>query len=216
MSFIIPLIFTALSVTASTENPEEYILNATLADDQKVEMTLCTDTIALKDQYIYVYDVISDNGGTRRALISANNSGKFIDVIDGGSWGGECFLDNLYLTDRKNNTLTGIMNIENSNPIVSPAPEGGYTIEFTDRISVDVINHDDNETARYVLRDNQILYKILEDGTFRQSSIRPKPNDLNSFTANLLVYDYVAENEKPLSAGDLFELLKKYFPFPGK
>lgn len=109
--------------------------------------------------------------------------------------------------------MTAIFEVDNADPAVSMAPEGGDLIELRDRITMSVLNHDLAETTRYILRDNQITYRLDQSGSFVLTSIRPKPNDLDSVVSTLRIYD---ADDKLLDAEAFASSLRHLFPLPGK
>lgn len=213
MTNIIPLVFSVLSIVSTDSVP---VADIAVTSAGGVEMIAPVDTIGTDYGFVVVSDVLAMDGGSRRILTAYTSDGRIADIIDGGSWGEEGFADNLYVTNRHNNTVSAYLTVADANPVFLKAPEGGTIIELTDCIALNVIDFDDNATYRYILRDNQVTYKIGEDGTFALMSIRPKPNDRVAITRTMAVYDLYSESpDKPLTANELDALIKTCFPIPG-
>lgn len=216
MNILIPMVFSALTI-APADSCDICAVVPVLKGQVDVEMVAKVDSVDIDGIRIMTGDVIAVDGGSRRILYTVDQSGRVCDIIDGGSWGAEGPLDEFYLTDLRSNTLTPFFKVSDSNPVITEAPEGGIMIEFTDRIELTVINHDYGEQYDYVLRDNQVTYKVDADGMFALSSIRPKPDDLRNATRSMRVYDITLEDTSdPLDSASLARLLLKMFPLPGR
>lgn len=216
MNPLIPIIFSALSVFPSigegSSTPQIELDGAI-----PVQMLADVDTIRHGSIELVIGDAVAENGGSRRFIKTQTTTGEPIDIMDGGSWGMEGFFDRLYYTDRKRETLSAVITVADADPSFNPAPEGGVIIELTDRIVLRLINHDAAESVEYVLRDNQVKVKVDDSGHFRLESIRPKPNDLETLTRHIAVYDLYAEHsDEPLDARQFNLLMLKTFPIPRK
>lgn len=217
MSPLIPIILTALSVCQPSDDAPAGIM-VSAEPGVTVSTVVAVDSIPFADGKVVFGDVLADNGASRRIVTAYGADGVPTDVIDGGSWGGSGLIDRLYFTDRRGDTMTGWLEVADASPAVGDAPEGGKLIEFTDRVTLTLLNHDTSETEVYTLRDNQVTY-LLADGRFRLLSIRPKPDDLQQTVRYLRVYDTEADDDRadrPLDYVAFSTLLKQLFPIPGR
>lgn len=212
MNPIIPFAFKTLCIITNPDTIPHVSLE--LADNAEIGNIIEVEEACLGDINLITDYVEATNGASRRTLASYKDHP--VDIIDAGSWGMEGFLDQFYFTDIHGDTLTAWFTVNDATPTLSQAPEGGYTIEFTDRISLIVLNHDTDEQEGFILRDNQVIYKLDQNGIFSLSSIRPKPNDIVSLTEAFRIYDIDTDSENPLSSTELSQKLRVLFPFPGR
>lgn len=215
MNPLIPLTFNLLSISPNLD-VQDGAPQIALAGTE-IEMVVPTDTIKTSGGSIVVADVLAADGGSRRLLTSLSDNELPVDIMDGGPWGAEGFLDRFDFTDRRANTLSVLFTVADADPVITRAPEGGTVIEFTDRLYLTVFNHDDGESQALVVRDNQITYLMDAGGNFTLSSIRPKPNDLKDIVTLYRVYDMESDDsDSPLDAEQFGTILKFLFPLPGK
>lgn len=215
MNILVPIAFSLLAVAAPGEDREGCVEVGVA--DADIEMIAATDSVAVGDIRLVVSDVLTTNGGSRRIIVSELPDGTAVDILDGGPWGGEGFLDAFYVTDRKSETISAWLKIADANPVVTEAPEGGLLFEFTDRLNIVVLNHDTSEKETFVLRDNQITYRMNDDGHFSLVSIRPKPDDRDALARYLRIYDLNGPNpDTPVDGTYLAAYLSSLFPLPGK
>ena len=216
MGSILPLIFTVLALSPGDEG-QPLAPDILISGPAEIEMIARVDSVAESgDVMIVASDVMATDGASRRILTLENPDGSIFDIMDGGPWGGDGFFEDVYITDRKSDTLSGILEIADASPVFSIAPEGGTMIEFTDRLKLTVLNHDTAENYEFILRDNQIFYKV-DDRRFKLMSVRPKPNDLEELTRFLRIYNPDGENpDDPLTAAQLSSLVSSLYPLPGK
>lgn len=213
MNLLVPLVFSSVILSADTDRP--YNLN--VGDNNQIETwtDLCSEEIDGKT--LVTSEILTSNGGSRRVMAIFDADGTTpIDVLDAGPWEMEGFLNNMYFTDKKSETITAWFHVDDSSPSVSEAPEGGKTIEFTDRITLTALNHDTDEKESYTIRDNQVIYKVDSSGIFSLFSIRPKSNDMNYITRNLLIYNTDKDTENPLSSSELTSFISSLFPIPAR
>lgn len=229
MTNLVPIILSALSL-AQPEAGQDGAPSLSLNTEGDVAMVAFADSLPTSTAQVAVFDIVGNGCTSRRVLISLDSEEKAVDVLDGGSWGEGGFLDTYYyITDRRGDTMTAMFTVADAAPAVSPAPEGGELIEFTDRITLSLLNHDLAETTRYILRDNQVTYHLDSQGMFTLVSIRPKPNDLDVVGSSLLIYDMRIGDEKDVTAGGqestpdkpldknaFSKSLMHLFPLPGK
>lgn len=212
MNTLVPLVFSALSLSPS-DNATEAPFSVVLSEPDTAEMIAPTDTVSLTEAVRMVqFDVLGREGGSRRVMMTLGTDGTALDIRDGGSFGDLGFVDGLYLTDRKRETISAAIEVSDASPRVSPDPENPdrVIIELTDRIVLEVFNFDTAEKESYVVRDNQVMFSVGSDGIFRLTSIRPKPNDLEALVSTLRVYS--PDNDEPLDAAGLSAWLSQLFP----
>ena len=221
MNILVPVIFKSL-ILLPTPSASQHIGFETDGTNT-IDMVVDVDSMMRDNIKIVVSDALGHSGGTRRIIStyricdSDTDNVVPVDILDGGSWGMEGFMDSFYFTDPKKETISGWFTVDDASPVFSEAPEGGTTVEFTDRITLTVLNHDTAEKSRYVLRDNQVTYKMDGNGTFTLSSIRPKPVDIEDVSRTLRIYYLEGENpDDPVDVARLAILLRKMFPIPGR
>lgn len=212
MNPVIPIAFKTLCILTAPDSIP--FMSVELEDGLDIGTIYEAEKVSLGDIYLITNYIEATNGASRRTFVTYKDYP--IDIIDAGSEAMEGFLDNFYITDPRGDTITGWFTVSDAAPVVTDAPEGGYNIEFTDRISLIVINHDSSDQENYVLRDNQVIYKIDEDGAFSLTSIRPKPDDIASATRMLHIYDIEIDTENPLSSGEMAQKLRQLLPIPGR
>ena len=214
-STLVPLVLKSVALIAEPDSIPA--LNVQLSEENSVEMIAPVDTLKLDSGVLEIFDVLGHEGGSRRILISKNNDGIPVEVLDGGSWGEEGILDRIVVTNRRNDSMTAWLKVYDASPTVDPAPEGGYLVEFNDRIDMIVLNHDTTEQESFTLRDNQVIYKLDGSGHLQIVSVRPRSKDIHGLTRYLNIYDYASDTiDEPLTAVELAELLSRLFPVPGK
>lgn len=216
MNVITPLIFAALAINPQTESTDS-LVDVEVFPLNRIETVVPVDTLREENLFIVSYDVLGQSGGTRRVLLSYNDKGEAVDVIDGGLRAQSGFIERLYFTDRRHDTMTAWFEIGDSRPVITRTPEGSYQVEFSDNISLTVLNHDTAEQEYFTLRDNQVVFRIGDDGRFSLYSIRPKANDVAEVSRYLRIYDMDSErSDEPMDASALGVLLSRLFPLPGK
>lgn len=210
MNVIIPIILAAFGMINGCPT-------AVLANDSANTETVLTATYdTLQGLQLATYDVLADNGSSRRILAVLSPQDSLLCAIDAGSWGTEGLLDSIYITDRRMETITATWFIADAAPRFSPSPDNdGTDIEFTDRITLSVTNHDQATTERYILRDNQIIIHCTPQGDLRITSVRPKPDDLSAVTRAFRFYAS-ADTSQALDRTRLSALMAKLFPLPGR
>lgn len=218
MNPVIPIAFAALSLV-NEPDAEPAIAVEVFGETPQVITAVdwpSVDELKFEDFTLETKDLTISNGGSRRVMLTCSIDSMPIDVIDGGTWGMEGFLDSFYFTDIRNETLTGWFTVSNASPQITSAPEGGKIVEFTDRITLTIFNHAVADTETYVLRDNQITYKLDDGGRFTLQSIRPKPDDIQSLISTLRIYyDSDEKTDTPLTASRFVATLRTLFPLPG-
>lgn len=216
MNPLIPIIFGVLGLN-NPGDQADVEPRIELCGGAQVQMVAPVDSINEGNIKLVFLDVVADTGGSRRVLMTETAGVGPADIIDGGSWGAEGFIDRFYFTDHKGETLTGYYTVADARPEVSVAPEGGMIIELTDRVELDILNYDGNENLKTVIRDNQVRLKVDEAGKFQLISIRPKPNDLSSLTHNVIIYDTQQGEDDEVIEGSVFEYrLREILPIAGK
>lgn len=240
---LIPIIFSLLTVVPHPDCPDDairaaedgtYVLTATdeaadtvpnrafrqdiliqLTGNEPIEAVEAVECISVDSLRFNIYDVIGANGGSRR-LVALCSGDTLSDLIDGGGWGTEGMLDNLYVTDRRGDTMSAVITVSDASPSFTEAPEGGVLVELTDRIVLTIINFDSAEKDSFVICDNQVVYKADMDGVFRLQSIRPRPDDLRGLARAFLFYDLNKSSDNPLTDTELLRTLRSVFPVPGR
>lgn len=215
MNPLIPIAFSLLSVSSDTEREtnEPHIF---LRNDVPIDMIAEVSRKDCGRNTLIYKDVIASDGASRGFFVTVSQADSLIDIVDAGPWGNEGIIDNFYFTDNKNETVTPVFILGDSNPEFTSAPEGGLIIELTDRIEI-VLTDEANKTMQYTVRDNQIKLKVDETGHFLLQSIRPKPNDLSELFNHVKVYDIRDDSvETSLDSNTFTLLMLELFPLPGK
>lgn len=175
------------------------------------------DSVRIDSLTVRMADVMGAEGESRRLIVAEDAAGVALDAIDGGSFGQSGFVDRFYFTDRNHDTMTAWFEVADANPVFEAAPEGGTTLELTDRVTLTVLNHDTGEQERFTLRDNQVRFKIDGDGVFRLQSVRPKSDDLQDVARYLMIYDTEGDvGDVPLDGRAFGLALRRLFPVPGR
>lgn len=218
MNVFVPLVFSMLTLSAvdgvvtSGDVSDGDVPFSVAAGGESVTMVVPTDTVCLGASGLRVvsYDVLGDEGGSRRVLCVTDAAGRATGVRDGGLFGGECFADSLYITDLAGQTVTGVVVAGDASPTVAEAPEGGvWVVEMSDRLCLRLSGGGRGVDGDYVLRDNQVTYAIDGEGRLRLTSIRPRPDDVDRLLRVVCVYgDDCAE---PMSGSQLASLLRRWF-----
>lgn len=213
MNVLVPFFFTLLGIVLGDDGAARIEVSAN--HDVEYTEALSTDTLTMGDGVaavrINIYEAVGQVG-SRRYMATFDADGHPVDVTDLGKEVDAGFIDELYVTDRRGNTLTVVFTVEAPDFDIAPSPEGGYTIEQADKITARVINHDAGEQTDYVLRHTTIVKHLDTDGHIRLQSIRPTTDDLDAFVANHRVCDTSGEDNHLLDAQALRSLLTRFFP----
>lgn len=216
MNVLVPFFFTLLSIVWGDDG--NFDVNVVANHDIVYTEAISADTLTISETepvvVACVYDAVGQIG-SRRYMVTFDADSRPVDVTDLGKQRDTGFPDDLYITDKQRNTLTGVFTVEVSDYDLSPSPEGGYTIEQTDKIVAKVINHDNNESTDYVLRHTTIVKHIDKEGHIRLQSIRPTTDDAEAFVREYCVYLLDTEDaDTIMDAANLRAFLAASFPIP--
>ena len=136
---------------------------------------------------------------------------SIVDAYDFSSCYGQEFISDVFVfVDIKHHALTPYYKIEKVYPKVIAGTDGKQRITFVDRITLNLIDHENADNNAYTLRHNTLTYIVMPDGTLTLESVDKNRDDLKFFKHVIHVYD--SSDSNPLSIEAFSTALNKLFP----